>query len=44
MNFITVLCLGFLLGLILKLVNKSFRFIISVVVVLVLVAYILQIL
>lgn len=44
MNFITVLCLGFLLGLILKLIKKSFRFIFFVVVVFALVAYLLQIL
>ena len=42
MNFVTVLCLGFLLGLILKLVKKRFRFIVSVVVVFVLVTYFLQ--
>ena len=42
MNFVTLLIIGFILGLILKAIKKSLRFIFSVVVVFALVAYLLQ--
>ena len=42
MSFITLLIIGFILGLILKAIKKNLRFIFSVVVVFVLVAYLLQ--
>ena len=42
MNFVTILGLGFLIGLVLKLIKKSLRFVVSVVVVFVLVAYLLR--
>ena len=42
MNFITLLLIGFILGLILKAIKKSLRFIFSVVVVFVIFAYLLQ--
>lgn len=42
MNFVTLLIIGFILGLILKIIKKSLRFIFSVVVVFVIFAYLLQ--
>lgn len=44
MNFVTLLIIGFVLGLILKAIKKSLRFIFSAVVVFVLVAYLMQLL
>lgn len=44
MNFITLLIISFILGLILKAIKKSLRFIFSVVVVFVLAAYLMQLL
>lgn len=44
MNFIKLLIIGFILGLILKAIKKSLRFIFSVVVVFVLAAYLMQLL
>ncbi len=42
MSFITLLIIGFILGLILKVIKKNLRFIFSVLVVFVLITYLLQ--
>lgn len=42
MSFVTLLIIGFILGLILKVIKKSLRFVFSVVVVFGIVAYLLQ--
>ena len=44
MDFITLLLIGFIFGLILKTIKKNLRFIFSVVVVFVLVTYLMQLL
>ena len=42
MNFVNLLLLGFVLGLIIKVFKRSLRFIFSIVVVFVLIAYLMQ--